>query len=365
MYRILLIIILSLFLPTTVFSQEEPIEISINKEELKTMSLTALKLGHQRFIKFKGDKTDIGLGKANSILVKVPDFTGDSLYLDLRSFVVKDNVYYPIVIKLSDQMEFQELIQGDLDIQGVDVFGFSLDHKIGIDTTTKYLLVTTDPEMLSSTHVFEHEEANTGVMNTNGTMTPIYLGTSVIVEEFNFTDKPKVKILLPFKNRKPIYKRETGFYFGMGFYFGGEKVEEATEEQDFRAGGGGVFPIGYSHSIGASNFVARYSGSIRFQTGDEKDSWNFGLLADAVVTYQTRYINFGLGTQYDFSNAIKARGEHYKFKPVISPKMVVDVRLSGYMSVGLEYVYTNFKTSKNERFHGNRMGLVVRMFFGK
>ncbi len=283
----------------------------------------------------------------------------------MNSFVVRHGLFYPIIIKLSREKEILEIIYSDLEIQGGDVFGQSLNHSIALDSLTKYLLITTDPELLDQKHYFEYEESNTGLVNADGAMIPVYAGTHITEDVVTFTDKPKIKVMVPFKNGKPIYKREAGFYFGIGAYLGGEKVEKASEEQYFRAGSGGVFPLGYCHSIGASRFVVRYGGAIRFQTGEHQSDYNLGLISESVLTYQTRHINYGIGGQYDFANSIKANGETYKFKPVFSPKFLLEARLGGYMNVGVEYVITDFKTDRNELFKGNRFGLFVRMFFGK
>lgn len=365
MYRIVFLLVLSFLIPKSVLAQENTIEIQIDKKQVKALTVSELELGQQRFIKSYGEQVDIGLGNANSLLLNVVDFDSDSLYFDVKSFVVRHKIYYPIILKLTEEFDIQEIIQSEIELQGADMFGMSIDHHIGVDSTTKYILITTDPELLSDKYLFEQERVNSGIINADGTISPTYSETIVEEREIAFTDNPKVKVLLPFKNGKPIYKRESGFYFGMGFYIGGEKVEEANEEQYFRAGVGAVIPIGYSHTFGASNFVGRYGLAFRFQSGDENNTYNLGLLTDASVTYQTKYINFGLGLQYDFANRIKAHVKNYNFKPAFSPKVLLEGRLSGYMNIGVEYVLTNFETKAGQKFHGNRLGVMIRIFLGK
>lgn len=365
MLRIAYLFIISIFFTEIIFAQEEQIVIELNQEQLEHMHQEKLIYGQQSFMDLGEDSLDIGLGKTRGLLLEVPELSKDSLYIDISSFVYRHNLYYPIVIKLSRNKELQEIIQGDITITGGDVFGQSIKYLVGIDTSTHFLLVTTDPELFSTKHYFEYSDVNSGVMDAGGTMVPVNMGSYIVEDVVTITDEPKLKVMLPFKNGKPIYKRETGVYFGIGFLFGGEAVAEASEEQDFRAGGGGVFAFGYSHAIGASNVVARYSTGIRFQTGQEQRDNSFGLIGDIGLTYQTRHINFGIGGQYDFANTIKAAGETYKFKPVLSPKLLLEGRLGGYMNVGLEYIFTQFETKEKETFDGNRFGLYIRMFFGK
>lgn len=348
-----------------VYAQESEIEIKIDKSALNKLDIIELAYGQQGFLKFTDNEVNIGLGPTKGVLLEVPEVKNDSLNIILNSFVVRQSLFYPIIIKLSNEKDILEIIQSDLDIQGGDVYGQLLNLDIAIDSLTKYILITTDPELLNEKHYYEYEDANTGLVNADGAMVPVYSGAQIIEDVLTFTDQPKLKVMVPFKNGKPVYKRERGFYFGLGAYFGGEKVEKASEEQYFRAGSGGVFSIGYSHSIGASRFVARYGGSFRFQTGEHQSDYNLGLISEGVLTYQTRHINYGIGGQYDFANTIKANGETYTFNPVFSPKVLIEARFGGYLSVGGEYIITDFKTDRDELFKGNRFGIFVRMFFGK
>ena len=345
---------------------DNEIELKINESELNTLNKSTLKYGQQGFLKFTDDSINIGLGFARAILLEVPELVQDSLMVDLSSFVYRHRLFYPIIIKLTEENDIQEIIQSELNVQGGDMFGQQLNYSIKLDSLTKYMLVTTDPELVSQPHYFEYEETSTSIIDVDGAVIPVYDDESYVVEDMiTFTDKPKIKVMVPFKNGKLVYRLEQGFYFGMGAYLGGEEVEKASEEQYFRAGGGAAFPFGYCHPIASSRFVARYGMSFRFQTGEFQGEYNLGLASETVLTYQMRFVNIGLGGQYDFANTIKAAGETYKFNPVFSPKVVLEGRLAGYISIGGEYVFTDFKTDRNELFYGDRFGIFIRIFVGK
>ncbi|MCK9452679.1 MAG: hypothetical protein M0Q90_13380 [Bacteroidales bacterium] len=124
--------------------------------------------------------------------------------------------------------------------------------------------------------------------------------------------------------------------------------------------------LGYSHSLLSSNFVGRYGAGIRYQGSKDGDARNFGYLSEIIISYQTRYINLGVGGQIDFGNSIiDLDGKKYNFETAIGPKLILEGRFNGIGSIGLEYILMNFVTTEDEKYSGNRIGLSVKFFFGK
>lgn len=362
-----LLVLLSLLIQFKVWSNIVLADdsLKINIDALKKVRITELKIGQQGIVKSGIVKLDIGLGSTNSYLFGVPPIDRDSIKIILRSLVYKSQIYYPIIIKLSDSFEIQEIIKQKVSLEGSDLFGWGINNEIVLNKKTRYLLVTTDPQLKSKnfTHVYSQQNS-----------TPVYSGSTMIVVPTNvsvnnisirFTDNPKIIMSVPTRMYYRPFKREKGFYYGLGIYFGGDKVADNPSGDDYKAGSGAVFPIGYSHSIGNSNFVARYGIAIRYQGSQDGNSRNLGYFLDGIVSYQTRYVNFGTGLHYDFASSIRdLNGKVYKFDPVLSPKFVLEGRVKGIANMGFEYIIADFK-SEGVNYNANRIGWFMRFFLGQ
>lgn len=340
-------------------------DIQIDKKILESATKILLTFGQQDFIRQKPFKMNIGYGEANCLLFEIPELRNDSLTLEFKSLVYKSQIFYPIFIKLNDKYEVQEVIMGNLEIEGSELYGMYDESIINIDKTTRYILITTDTALVSKsmTHVYE-TQSSTAIYTGS---TPIFIPVSSIAsKEIIMSDTPRLLVWVPFAKNRKIFKRENGIYWGLGASFGGEKVADNPNGDNYRAGGGAIITLGYTHSILSSNFVGRYGAGFRYQGNKDGDARNLGYLSEVILTYQTRYVNLGIGGQIDMGNSTRdMEGNIFKFETAAGPKFVLEGRYEGILSVGLEYILMNFSTTENRDYKGNRLGVAVKFFLGK
>lgn len=338
----------------------------IDKEILQKTPKILLTYGQQKLVKQEPFKMDIGHGNTNCLLFEAPILSRDSLTIEFRSLVNRLQFFYPIIIKLNDKFEILEVINKEIEFEGSELFGLYFLNSIDIDESTRYILVTTISDLISKniTHIYE-EQYSTAIY-TGSTLIYVPTTKSTVSKNIVFTDNPRISVWVASKNNKKIYRRESGVYWGFGVSFGGDEVANNPSGDNYRAGGGGKMTLGYSHSVFSSNFVGRYGVGIRYQGSKNGDARNLGYLSEILISYQTRYINLGVGGQVDFGNSIRdLDGKTYKFKTAIGPKLILEARFNGIGNIGLEYILMNFSTTENEKYSGNRIGFSVKFFFGK
>jgi hypothetical protein len=340
--------------------------IHINAQNLEAAPRTILVPGQQGTLKSIPFKMDIGLGITNCILLEVPGFKKDSIYIEIRSLVDKSLFFYPVILKLTSEFKLQDIIQESVRIDGSDINGMGFSSTIGIDMNTRYILITTDPSLVTKSFTHVYKQQNSIPFYTGSTLIIVPMPPATVYKDIVFSDVPKFIIQVPSGAGTIPFKRENGFYMGLGVSFGGDKVADNPGGDDYKVGGGGIMNVGYTHSIYSSNFVGRYGAGFRYQGNKDGDARNMGFLTEALITYQTRYINFGAGGQFDFASSIKnTEGKVFNFKPQVGPKFILEWRFKGIGNIGIEYIVMDCTTKDDKKYSGNRIGIMMRFFFGK
>lgn len=347
------------------FCQTDPV-IKIPKSKLSSVARESLQYGDQRKLQVQTFKIDIGYGIAKSFLLELPPSQGNSdpKFLRLASLVEENKFYFPFFITLDDSLNFLDIVKESIALTGGNSHQqLGQEYDIPIHEEVKYLLITTDPSLQGKR--FDHllESSNTTAIYSGSTV--VYIPSSTIYRNQNilFGDDPQFKILVPTKSRNTPLKREKGIYLGFGVSFGGERVADNPSGDDYRAGGGAIFNLGYSSIIFHSDFVARYGLGFRYQGSRDGDARNIGFFGEASVTHQTKFINFGIGLHSDFGNSIRnLEGNEFDFKTSIGPKFLMEYRLEGIGNMGLEYLLMDYETKDGIEYGGNRLMITIKFF---
>lgn len=340
--------------------------LKIDVEILKKASKITLKFGQQDVIKEEPFLMDIGYGKTNCLLFEIPTLKKESLNIEFKSYVSKLKLFYPIFIKLNANFEIQEEVKTKLNMVGEQLYGIYNSSTVTIDKNTKYILLTTDSNLISKDISYAYQTSNISPIYTGSTVVYVPTSRNTVDVNIQFTDIPTIQVGVPTQNNRKIFKRENGLYWGFGASFGGDKVANNPSGDDYKVGGGALFTLGYTHSLFSSNFVGRYGGGFRYQGSKDGDARNMGYVTEALITYQTKYVNIGVGGQSEFGNSIRdLSGKIYRFDAAIGPKFVLEGRFQGKMNIGLEYIMNNFTSNENQLYNGNRIGIGLKFFMGK
>ncbi|MES2480275.1 MAG: hypothetical protein V4561_14415 [Bacteroidota bacterium] len=339
--------------------------LTIDSGVLKNSPKVMLKNGQQKRIKHKPFRLDIGYGETNCFLFEVPSFKKDSVFLNIKSLVVKNKVYYPIFFTLNKDFQVIRMEKNAIEFEGSLLFGLYIRDHILVDKNTKYLLMVSDSSMISKNvdHQFDAQNSKAIYTGNSVIFTPGNPGRSV---KMTISDLPKVILEVPYFRRKKPFTREHGVYFGFGVCFGGEKVASNPDGDDYRVGGGAVFQLGYAQSLFSSPLVYRIGTGIRYQGSKNGVGRNLACPSEFVITYQTRYLNFGFGGQLETNNSTRDfNGKIFQFKPALGPKFLIEGKDRGVVNLSIEYILTNFKTTNNVLYSGNRIGFAFKFFFGR
>jgi hypothetical protein len=346
------------------YSVKEYPEIRISTRVIQKEPKIFLRKGEQRFIWEDPFSMDIGMGKTNCLLFVVPRFKKDIINMEFVSSVRDSEMFFPVIITLDDDYNVNEIIIKPIEIQSTGFGRKDYNVAISIDQSTRYILVTTIPELLSSSFIHSFEVLETIPFTIGSSVYYINRGTATEFETIRFIEKPGILVRVASGGNRRIFMREDGIYLGIGTNFGGEKVADNPSGDNYRAGGGGIISMGISHSVFTTNFVGRYGGGIRYQGSKDGDARNLGYIAEAVLTYQTRYFNFGFGGQIDMGNSTRhLDGNVTRFKRAIGPKFTLEWRAGGFAHLGFEYLTNDFYTTENQKYRGNRIGVTARFFF--
>ncbi|MEQ9164912.1 MAG: hypothetical protein RLO12_01535 [Fulvivirga sp.] len=346
--------------------QNDP-EIRLDKEQLKITNKELIKFGEQKRIESGLFSMDVGYGNVQNILFEIPQFKEKRMKRIRFSSVVKKNeFYYPIYIQLDSNYEVLKISKDMVDLSGGYLFSLEDRTDIQIDKETKFILLTTDSSLFSKGFEFLEKSQNMTSIYSGSTLVYVPTTYSYTSRDIKFSDEPIIRVIAPTNrgSNNPI-KREQGVYFGIAVSFGGDKVANNPSGDDYRAGGGAIFNLGYSQVLFSSNFVGRLGFGYRHQGSKDGNAVNRGFLGEAVITYQTRYINIGLGGHMDMSNSIRnLNGEKFDFVDRIGPKVITEYRFGGLGNLGLEYVFMDYETTKGVAYGGNRFHITMKFFLG-
>jgi hypothetical protein len=352
------------------FSQTESasasVEMTINSEDLRNAPKIKLRFGQQGQIRERPFLLDLGNGYAHSFLFELPALRKEVLKLELSSHLHNSMIYYPVIVKLNDNFEIQELIKEELDISGTPAHRAEHTSFIEVDNTTRYILLTTDPAMKGKSVIHFYESSEMLAVHTG--ITPIFVPSASRQQfsQYKFTTIPQISIRVASANNREIFRREQGYYFGLGAAFGGEKVADNPGGDSYRAGGGATISLGFGRSVFSSDFVMRFGLGMRYQGSQQGKGSNRGIFTEIMATWQTPEINIGLGGQLDAANSVTdSEGKIIAFRPALGPKISLEYRVAGMGNIGLEYLPVSFNTTNNVRYSGNRIALAMKFFLNR
>lgn len=343
-------------------SGQENSDFSIDKVAIAKINPILLKHGMQQNIKKKAVEIDFGNGPTLSYLFKLPEqeITQEFQFI---SMVRQKKIYPSIYILLDENLEVISIIGDEIKLDNIYLGALGQVSKINISPDIKYILQTqiiSDEQ--SDIEYIDQQTNNIGVPVGNTYMV-IPVGTKQVTRKFGLANTPKTQIHAPFnKSKKPIL-RTTGIYMGVGVDFGGEKVALNTNGDDYRAGGGAAFVLGYSQILNHSRFSLRGGIGYKYQGNQEGDASNQGGFMEAIIVWQTKNINLGIGGQYDFSNKIKTEeGDIIPFENEFGPKFLLEYKWQ-MLTFGAEYILMDFN-HKSTQYHANRFGFSIKFFSG-
>jgi len=347
-------------------SAQEGDSIIIYRAEFEKLEKIQIKPGEQKIIHSLPITVDIGFGPVLSYLFETPTIKSDKPPVYQFSSLLMGNTFYaPLYVLLDENYHIIDIIDEELNITPNPLKNDAQITEIIIDPSIKYILQTT--YLGDVKERFDHETTtnNSVGIYTGSSFVFVPVGSSTFSTKVSYAKTPKTKLITPVGKSTEIFERTTGIYTKIGVDFGGSKVANNSNGDDYRAGGGAVFLLGYSQIIHGSCFSVSGGLGIRYQGAQEGDASNQGGLLESVVYFQTKYINIGVGGQYDFANKITDEERNiYKFGSEIGPKVVLDIKFTKEVSLGLEYIHMDFTDTRNKMYSGNRIMLSVKIHSG-
>jgi len=353
------------FISIISLNAQETNNIKIERPVFEKFEKIIIRNGEQKIIHSLPIIIDVGYGSVNSYLFELRDIKSEENQVFKFSSIVNKNEFYaPTYILLNKDYQMISIIDDEINIKSNGLSNPSQTTDININSNVKYILQTT--KVIEDSASFDHqsESANLVGIYTGSSMVYVPMGSTSSTREIVFSKTPKTKVLSPIgKNIQPL-QRDIGIYGSIGVNFGGERVADNPDGDDYRAGGGAVFMFGYSHIMFRSSFTVRAGVGYRYQGSKKGNASNQGGIGEAVLSFQTRYISFGIGGNYDFANKIvDMENKSYRFNNQIGPKAVLDIRFGSMITMGLEYIMTNYTTT-NSSYRGNQIALSVKFFSG-
>jgi len=358
-------ILFFLFVFISVFiSGQENHNIIIDKEAIAKIDPILIKHGMQQNIKKEAVFIDIGQGPILSYLFQLPEQELDTIQEFQFISMVKQNKIYPSVFLLLDEkFDLLDLVEEDIELESIYLGGLGQVTKINRSPNIKYIIQTQIVSKDQNKIEYIDEFSNSIGVPAGNTYIIVPVGSTLVTRKFDVANTPKTQVHIPFKKSKHPMLRTTGIYLGMGVDFGGEKVALNTNGDDYRAGGGCAFVLGYSQILFNSRFSFRGGIGYKYQGNMENDASNQGGLFESIIVLQTQYINLGLGGHYDFSNRIKTEeGEQISFQNQFGPKFLLEYKWQ-MITFGVNYILMDF-IHQNVHYNANRLGISIKFFTG-
>ncbi len=357
MSRIVAFIIL-VCITVSVSAQDSPIKIP--KEELRNLKFEKLSKGTERFISAEPLRIDFGHGPAESYLFELPEYrkAGKEFIVDSRVF--KGQFYYPIILILDENLELIQEVRQPIEFQQLTLSQQRFLTGDLLDENAKYLVITTDPTNFGKGVDYLVESSNSTPIYSGGTVIFVPGRTRQLLNTASISSEGKIKILLPFDFGESPQRRYQGFTFEFGIGFGGERIAENPDGDDYRAGGGAVFSAGYSKNFKGTPINWRVLGGFRYQ-GGQGTNQGFHFLPSLYLS--TRYVNFGAGLQFDFGNSVKAPdGTKTSFTGATGLNIWLEGKLMETLGFNLFHISTEYEDSNSIVYSGSRTGFMLNFW---
>ncbi len=338
-------------------------ELQIDPEALAEIPPVQLRFGQQDLIDDFLFAMDFGLGETISLLFQLPVPETEKHKMEITTHVHDSKLYYPIVVKLTDKFEVQEIITPALEIEGTRPYNMEHTQYIVYDKTTRYILLTTNPTLVGQNLYHFYEVPTSRAVYTPTVQIFVPSGKKSAIARISFTATPRIFVKVASSDNAEIFQRQTGFYLGIGALFGGQTVVINPKGGNYRAGGGAALSMGYSIPLASTNMGVRAALGIRYQGRFDGNANSKGYFSELLLTWQTKVLTLGGGGQLETNNSIKdLNGNVTRFKKTFGGKLMMEFRLFKKINLGIEYLPFNFYTQNDLPVQGNRIGLSVKVF---
>lgn len=234
-----------------------------------------------------------------------------------------------------------------------------MDSEVWTTDNARYIVITSPPVANNPSLFFSRtSDVNIPIALENSVIfTRIGQSTTVFSEKL--TKTPDIHMQLPDYGQKRPYQGLVtgGFYVDVSANFGGEKVADNPNGDNYNAGGGAVIGAGYAKPLFLENhrWLAQASLAYRYQGGDGHNS---GLVAEGLIGYVFPKFMLSAGFYGDFNGVVKdTSGQETRFNPAYSPQLRATTSGNKFWTLYARLLSLEFESKDGREFKGDFFGL--------
>lgn len=335
----------------TIFAEPEIQDTEFNS----TLIFHPLDFGHQGDLNYPAQTIAFGDTAVDAVGIELPPYFED-VEIDFYSINSHEGLFLPVVLLLNDQFDLINIYETPTHAGNLPFGAEGLYFNIEVTKDARYMVFYAHEEWNGRQYRFSRRYSSPGYM-LEDTYAPGI--SSVQMDRFTLNNQPHLNISLPeYNDVQPNYLH-SGWEFGFGVDFGGEKVANNGDNGPYNVGAGGIIWGGYVFNPG-DNLEARTRVGVLYQGGEGHGR---GLVLQTDIGYHFPTIAAGIGLQTDIGHSIKGDdGETTEFDTAINPRLFLAYKAGRQIRYEASFKKATYK-SKGKKYDGESFGIFLVLYF--
>lgn len=156
-------------------------------------------------------------------------------------------------------------------------------------------------------------------------------------------------------------ERSMNYYYDFGAWFGGDKIADNPDGDNYNAGSGAVFDFGVSFLLFEKyDLYTRNSIGYRYQGSETGSGRNKGLVLESSIVKELRYYNLGFGLHADIASSTSDYfGFETEFQDAFGPFVSFEYMIDYGLGFGLKYHMLDYTSVDGVEYSGDQAGLFI------
>jgi hypothetical protein len=287
-----------------------------------------------------------------------------SFVIQLRTYVesteVGDGFFYPVIEMYDANMEQIDVLRPQLRFTQFSSDGRYAALPIRLNPEVGYFVIRTEPKLFGqeASYTTSHEGSSWSY-----SVTPFDKRKSA-----TYLALGKVELLTPDEGFNQPFEKMSGAFWQFSFDRGGEELAIAEDYlPNLTLGGGPIFSLGYAFAI-----PSRPSSSFRSSIGysylsvSDKSGGSHEqqfAVGDLMWVESNQASSIGFGLTFRGAHEYSKSGVKTEFDPTWGPKVMVEIRGSMGVSLGVQLSWLNFTDKQGNEQSSNQIGVFLSKLY--
>lgn len=284
------------------------------------------------------------------------------LSVQLRTYIQHndegDGFFYPVVELFDYNLKPIEVIRPQLRFTQLSSQGRYAAIPLTLTRDVGYLVIRTEPKLYGqeASYTTKHQGASWSY-----SVTPFAKRKPA-----SYLPLGTVELLTPDEGFSRPYEKMSGAFWQFSMNKSGTKLASSEDYlPDLTLGSGPEFAVGYAFGISGrpSTSIRTSLGYSYLQLSDEGTHEQSLASADLLWVESNHVSSIGFGLTSRFGHEYTLSGNTTEFDPAFGPKVLLEIRGSMGVSIGVQAAWLEYKDQAGQSYDGDYVGFYLAKFY--